>query len=47
MGISSGNCSLLHSLATWDRAKDTMAELAWEIPRESRFSAGGKVRGAE
>lgn len=48
MGISSGNCSLLHSLATWDRARETMAELAWEIPRERRFSADekkGKTQG--
>lgn len=39
MGISKGNCSLVHSLATCRRARETIAELAWEIPRDRRFSA--------
>lgn len=38
MGISKGNCSLLQSFATCERARETMAELAWEIPLERRFS---------
>lgn len=42
MGISRGNCSLVHSLATCSRARDTIAELAWEIPRDRRFSRGEK-----
>lgn len=37
MGISS-RCSLLPLLETWDRARETMVELAWEMPRDSRFS---------
>lgn len=38
MGISRGNCSLVQSLATCSRARETIAELAWEIPRDRRFS---------
>lgn len=38
MGISKGNCSLLQSFATCERARETMAELAWEMPLERRFS---------
>lgn len=34
----------MHSLATCSRASDTMAELAWEIPRERRFSVVGRER---
>lgn len=37
MGISS-RCSLLPLLETWDRARETMVELAWEMPRDRRFS---------
>ena len=37
MGISS-RCSLLPLLETWDRARETMVELAWEMPRNRRFS---------
>lgn len=37
MGISS-RCSLLPLLETWDRARETMVELAWEMPRDKRFS---------
>lgn len=45
MGISRGNCSLVHSLATCSRARETIAELAWEIPRERRFSVGEDEKG--
>lgn len=41
MGISRG-CSLLPPpppLETWDRARETMLELAWEMPLDRRFSA--------
>lgn len=37
MGISS-RCSLLPLLETWERARETMVELAWEMPRDRRFS---------
>lgn len=39
MGISS-RCSLLPLLETWERARETMVELAWEMPRDRRFSEG-------
>lgn len=42
MGISRG-CSLLPPPPpleeTWDRARETMLELAWEMPLDRRFSA--------
>ena len=41
MGISS-RCSLLPLLETWERARETMVELAWEMPRDRRFSGRGR-----
>lgn len=42
MGISSRCSLLLPLLETWERARDTMVELAWEMPRDRRFSGGKK-----
>lgn len=45
MGISRGSCSLVHSPVTCIRARDMMAELACEIPRERRFSVAPDTEG--
>lgn len=34
-------------LETWERAKDTMVELAWEMPLERRFSVAAEEGGTE
>lgn len=34
-------------LETCERAKDTMVELAWEMPLERRFSVAAEGRGTE
>lgn len=31
---------------TWERAKETMVELAWEMPRDKRFSENRRGSGA-
>ena len=43
-GVSRSGSLLPPVLETWERARDTMVELAWEIPLDRRFSVAKNTK---